>query len=572
MTNSRFERLRFSKDQVELWSESTPKSNNWPIVYTINNDKEIYVGETTNAASRMRQHLHGKQEFNLKSVTVIFDDSFNKSVCLDLESHLIRYFAADDQFKVLNGNSGITEADYFQRAEYRKSFEAVFDELLSQGMLTRSIKKLENTDLFKYSPFKALTLDQAAAVEEIIETFFEDLETGTSEPLVVQGNPGTGKTIVAVFLLKLITDIQNLGPDAGLDEDSVFSDYFQQGFTDLLRGKRLAFVIPQQSLRKSIQKVFKKTPGLHPKMVMSAFDLGKSGETFDLVVVDEAHRLRQRSNQEAASQNKAFRDINVKLFGQDDASFTQLDWVQKLSRHQILLIDEDQTVRPGDLGRGTTEFLIQKAKTAGRFQRLTSQMRIPNGGEYVDYVSRVFSPAVDTKRIDFGEYDIRIFDSFVEMKHEIDQRNAEFGLSRVIAGYGWPWLSKKNKAIHDFEIEGVSLTWNKAETDWINSPTSHLEVGSIHTVQGYDLNFAGVVVGPELSFDSRTGSLVAHRQNYHDKKGKQNNPGQKMTDDELLGFICNVYRVLMTRGIRGTYLYVVDPELRARLKNYFPNA
>ncbi len=572
MTNSKFERFKFSKDQIDIWSAATPRSSNWPIVYTINNDKEIYVGETTNASARMKQHLNAKQGNNLKTATVIFDDSFNKSVCLDLESHLIRYFAADDQYQVLNGNGGITEADYFQRADYRKAFEQVFEELLVQGLLSRPVKTLINTDLFKYSPFKALTSDQAIAVQQIIETLFEDIETTNNAPLVVQGNPGTGKTIVAVFLIKLITDIQNLGPDGGLDEDSVFSDFFQDGYAQLLTGKRIGFVIPQQSLRKTIQKVFKKTPGLDPKMVMSAFDLGKSGEKFDLVVVDEAHRLRQRSNQEAASQNKSFKEINQKLFGCDDQSFTQLDWVISMSDHQILMIDEDQTVRPGDLGRTTTLELVENAKSTNRFQRLTSQMRIPNGGAYVDYISRVFSPVMSANQINFGDYDIRFFESFTQMKAEIENRNAEHGLARLIAGYGWPWISKNNKNAHDFEIESVPLTWNRADTDWINSDTSHLEVGSIHTVQGYDLNYAGVIVGPELSFDSKTGQLLVKKQNYHDKKGKQNNPGQKMTEAELLGFICNVYRVLMTRGIRGTYLYVVDPELRARLKQFFPNA
>jgi DUF2075 family protein len=572
MTNSKFEHFPFSKESVDEWSHGTPKSTNWPIVYTINNESEIYVGETTNAASRMRQHIHGKQKLNLKSVTVVFDDRFNKSVCLDLESHLIRYFAADDKFKVLNGNSGITEADYFQRSEYRSAFTEIFDELLKQGMLTRSIPELVNSDFFKYSPFKALTNDQAVAIEQILETLFEGIENKEKQPLVVQGNPGTGKTIVAVYLIKLLVDIQSLGPDAGLDEDSIFSDFFQEGFPAMLAGKTIGFVVPQQSLRKTLQKVFKKTPGLNKDMVLSPFDLGKSGKVYDLLVVDEAHRLRQRSNQEAASQNKSFHDINVNLFGKDDKATTQLDWVRKLSKHQVLLVDIDQTVRPGDLPRELTLRLVQEAAARGRFQKLVSQMRIPNGSDYVDYVTQVLSKSGSAASTSFGGYDVKFFDSFAEMDSAIKMLDDKHGLSRVIAGYGWPWLSQGGKATHDFTIEGIPLIWNRTATDWINSPTSHEEVGSIHTVQGYDLNYAGVIIGPELDFDSQSQELRVVKENYHDKKGKQNNPGSKLTDDDLLGFICNVYRVLMTRGILGTYIYVVNPALREHLKQFFPKA
>jgi len=572
MTNSKFEHFPFSKESVDEWSQGTPKSTNWPIVYTINNESEIYVGETTNAASRMRQHIQGKQKLNLKSVTVVFDDSFNKSVCLDLESHLIRYFAADDKFKVLNGNSGITEADYFQRSEYRSAFTEIFDDLLKQGMLTRSIPELVNSDFFKYSPFKALTNDQAVAIEQILETLFEDIENKEKQPLVVQGNPGTGKTIVAVYLIKLLVDIQSLGPDAGLDEDSIFSDFFQEGFPAMLADKTIGFVVPQQSLRKTLQKVFKKTPGLNKDMVLSPFDLGKSGKVYDLLVVDEAHRLRQRSNQEAASQNKSFHDINVNLFGKDDKATTQLDWVRKLSKHQVLLVDIDQTVRPGDLPRELTLRLVQEATARGRFQKLVSQMRIPNGSDYVDYITQVLSKSGSAASTSFGDYDVKFYDSFADMDSAIKMLDDKHGLSRVIAGYGWPWLSQGGKATHDFTIEGIPLIWNRTATDWINSPTSHEEVGSIHTVQGYDLNYAGVIIGPELDFDSQSQELRVVKENYHDKKGKQNNPGSKLTDDDLLGFICNVYRVLMTRGILGTYIYVVNPALREHLKQFFPKA
>jgi DUF2075 family protein len=141
----------------------------------------------------------------------------------------------------------------------------------------------------------------------------------------------------------------------------------------------------------------------------------------------------------------------------------------------------------------------------------------------------------------------------------------------MVAGYAWPWISKDNPDAHDIELDGVGLTWNRTASDWINSPTSVEEVGSIHTVQGYDLNYAGVIIGADLGFDPVTQKIVFHRENYHDKKGKENNPrlGIVYSDDDLLDYVKNIYRVLLTRGIKGTFVYVVDPHLREYLRPFF---
>ncbi len=131
------------------------------------------------------------------------DDTFNKSACLDLESHLIRWLAGDGQFTVLNGNEGMTDAAYYDRDIYRESFRDIFEQLRSEGVFQRSIPAIENSDLFKLSPFKALTQDQAIAVEDILEGLFADLERGAGSTAVIQGSPGTGKTIIGIFLMKL---------------------------------------------------------------------------------------------------------------------------------------------------------------------------------------------------------------------------------------------------------------------------------------------------------------------------------------------------------------------------------
>jgi hypothetical protein len=570
MTNSEFESLEFNSGDLEKWSKTRRESNNWPVVYTLFDDSFIYVGETTNASSRLGQHLKTEKK-ELKSARVIINPEFNKSVCLDLESHLIRYFGADPARKLLNGNGGISDADYYKREEYREKFDEIFEELYRQGLLTRSVKEIINSDLFKYSPFKALNLEQATAVNEVLELLDSDLKSNNSETIVIQGDPGTGKTIVAIYLMKLLADIKLGNADDVIDGESIFSDYFLEGY-EHLRDLEIGLVIPQQSLRKTIQKVFSMVPGLDPKNVLGAFDVAKSDRQFDLLIVDEAHRLQQRSNQAAANLNTLYKELNVKLFGYDGGEITQLDWIKKQSKHQVLLLDSAQTVKPADLDQAVTRQLVATAIHDQRLIRLTSQMRLLGGEDYIEYVASVFNGDNPSPRHTFGEYDLRFFDDFSEMHALIQKLDKEFTLSRLVAGYGWKWISKGGKKPFDFEIQGEQLTWNRTATDWINSPTSSQEVGSIHTVQGYDLNYAGVIVGPELSFDSQARRITFVRDNYADAKGKQNNPNKQFTDVELFEFVANVYRVLMTRGIKGTFLYVVDPNLRDYLRQFFSAA
>lgn len=569
MTSFNIERLPFDKGAVTTWAETNPRHKNWPVVYTIEGTDEIYIGESTNVANRMFQHLAVEQRQHLKKIKVILDDRFNKSVCLDLESQLIRYLAADSKYKVLNGNHGITDADYFERDRYRETFNELFEELLKEGVFTRSIPDIVNSDLFKFSPFKALNTDQSVAIEGVLEKLFEDLENKTDTPIVIQGDPGTGKTIVAVYLMKLLVDIAKSQPDEQLDSDSMFSDFFQQGYREQLTDFTIGLVIPQQSLRKSIEKVFAKTPGLSKLMVLSPFDAGASKEHYDLLIVDESHRLGQRSNQPSAAQNKKFTDINISLFGNDDLSWTQLDWIKAKSTHQLYLLDSAQSVKPADLPAEVTAALVKQARQANSFFRLVSQMRVAGGTDYIEFIGRIFA-GTQLGPESFGNYELRFFDDIAEMREAIFEKDKEVGLSRLIAGYAWPWASKHDSTAVDIQIGDVGLTWNRTATDWINSPTSVEEVGSIHTVQGYDLNYAGVIIGPDLGYDPITKKVVFHRENYHDKKGKENNPrlGIEYTDEDLLNYVVNIYRVLLTRGIKGTFVYVCDENLKNYLRPF----
>ncbi|MGO1770324.1 MAG: DNA/RNA helicase domain-containing protein [Microbacterium sp.] len=574
MTSFEVSRQPFTATAVDALAGAGERYTNWPVVYVLSDDRFVYVGETLNAAKRLRQHRDARSRNRaMTQMRIVLHDRFNKSACLDLESQLIRYFGGDGHLQVRNRNDGVTDADYFDREAYQQTFAEIFEHLRAEGLFAQSRHEIRNSDLFKLSPFKALAPEQRAAVEGILDGLFDDLESGRRSMSVVEGAAGTGKTVVAVYLLKLLRDIAEAGDGDAYETDSVFSDYFLPGYRQLAADLRVGLVIPQQSLRASVQKVFRRTPGLDRRMVMSPFELGAREDRFDLLVVDEAHRLTRRGAQAAGPLNARYRDINVALFGADDPQLTQLDWIRALSDHQIFLVDSGQSVRPADVSPDTQRALVAEAQRGHRHHRLMTQMRVKAGTDYVGYVRSVLaggSPAP----VDVGDYDLRFFESAADMRAAIARRDEEHGLGRMLAGYGYRWRSKTDPDAYDVEIGDLRMRWNIATTDWVNSPGSPDEVGSIHTIQGYDLNYAGVIVGPELFWDAAEQRIRVDRSRYFDRNGKVDLPklGLKTTDDDLLALIVNIYVVLMTRGMLGTYVYVHDEALRDQLRPLFGGA
>ena len=308
-------------------------------------------------------------------------------------------------------------------------------------------------------------------------------------------------------------------------------------------------------------------------MVLSPHDVVKKNIIYDLLIVDEAHRLRRRKN---LTQYGTFdKNNNSMNLGKDG---TELDWILLKSKYQIFFYDENQSIKPTDVRKEDFDHLISKRNYHPYY--LETQLRcLVGGNEYIDYIKAIFSDYPPQKRVAFKKYDIKIFDDANEMIEAIKQKDKELGLCRNIAGYAWPWRSKGKKApmnlskkdvnnivkndLYDLEIDGHKYIWNSKPNDWINSFNSINEIGSIHTTQGFDLNYTGLIIGNELRFDKENNKFVVDRKNYFDTKGKADT-----TDDELLNYILNIYRVMCTRGMLGTYLYVCDDGLKSYLKKF----
>lgn len=549
----------FNKDSLSKITQNTWVKNQWPLVYFIDNKKErlAYVGESTNAETRIKNHLATPAKASqLNQISIIGSDKFNKSATLDIESSLIQYITAEGTYKLLNGNYGLINHNYYQQDLYKDLFKEIWKKLIEKKIISKSLTEIENSELFKHSPYKALNEDQYNSVLEIMD----GLCSGSTNRIFIKGSAGTGKTILATYLIKLLTsDVTGDSFDDFNDDELREVNYIRE-FQAKYPKAKIGLVIAMTSLRESLQSVFQKMPGLKASMVINPSDTFNVKEKYDLLIVDEAHRLRQYKN---ISWMGAFRKNNQKL-GLDDTG-TELDWIIANSKNQIFFYDAAQSVKPSDIDENRFNILLDQPDTLKI--ELKSQMRVQGGSNYIRFVDQV----LNVNRIEKGlysnkEYDLMVFESLKDLYDALKEKEDEFGLSRLIAGYSWPWASKENKSAVDIEIEGLQFQWNQTDKDWINSPTAFAEIGCIHTTQGYDLNYTGVIFGKEITYNTTKRKIEINPKLYFDQNGKKGIADQ----EDLKAYIINIYKTIMYRGIRGTFIYACDENLREYLKQHIP--
>lgn len=530
--------------------------SDWPVVYVLNNKKEAYVGETVNMPNRAAQHYANDIRRRLDTVNVIKNDTFNKSVILDLESYLIKYMSADGKFSLQNGNGGISDHDYYERRMYEDHFEEIWDMLKKKGLASHTIEQIENSDLFKYSPYKALSSDQYSTMLSILDDIAINIKDGRKTASVVTGGPGTGKTVLAVYMLKLLAD-NNVNGALLPDSEDIPEELVQklEEIGNCLRGLKVGLVIPMQALRKTITSVAAKVRNIDKGMILKPTDVPNNH--YDILIVDEAHRLHRRK---ALSQYPKHDSINTELgLG---INGTELEWIQKCSDYQILFYDSHQSVRPCDISIDDFDVFLKNSNT-NRYV-LETQFRCRGGDEYIKYIGEILSNNPPKAKKSFEGYDLKIFDDPNAMIDSIKAKDAELGLCRNVAGYAWKWVSKTDKTKADFDFNKRMYFWNSKLVDWVNSENAVNEIGCIHTIQGYDLNYVGVIIGKDIYYDPMTRTIQVDKSNYFDQIGKTVGGDMNLLRRQVL----NIYYTLLTRGIRGTYVYVCDDQLRDYLRKY----
>ncbi len=538
----------------------------WPIVYFLKNEEIkikgksiVYVGESNNASLRLKNHLANPKKKIFQTVNIIGSDKFNKSATLDLESRLINYINSEGSFSTENLNLGHQNHNYYQQHLYKNLFYTVWQKLYDKKIVTKKLEEIENSELFKYSPYKSLNLDQYNAVLDILKC----INKSEGNAIFVSGSAGTGKTILATYLMKLLESNVNDIEDSDIKESEIEEINLIKEFQKKYPKKRIGFVIAMTPLRETIKKVFSSVPGLKKQMVMSPAETFKLGNKYDLLIVDEAHRLRQYRN---ISWRGEFKKKNELLGLGNDG--TELDWIMANSHNQIFFYDAAQSVKPSDID----EFRFTELQNKPNTLKLTLnfQMRTNGGNNYITFIDKLLNCDVN-KKYDFSpDFELEYFDSFNSLFNKLKIKENKYGLCRMIAGYSWEWKSDPKKKENldldaiDIRIDGMEFQWNKTYNDWITSEGSFEQIGCIHTTQGYDLNYAAIIFGLEIDYDPIKNELVIDKTKYFDKYGKN---GVAEIND-LKSYIVNIYKTILYRGIKGVYIYACNDNLKKYLKKH----
>jgi DUF2075 family protein len=282
----------------------------------------------------------------------------------------------------------------------------------------------------------------------------------------------------------------------------------------------------------------------------------------DVLIVDEAHRLRMKSGM--------FRNM-----GESQAK--EIIHTAKLS---VFFIDEAQKVTWSDVGE------ISRIKAYAAEQgadvellELTSQFRCGGSDDYMAWLDDALGlQDVPENYFTKDKFDFRIVDSASELHDLVREKNLINNRSRIVAGYCWNWVSKKDSKAFDIEFpqDGYKARWNLASygNEWIMNPNSVDEVGCIHTCQGLEVDYVGVIIGADLKIED--GHLATNPQG-RAKSDKSLNGyvGESKINPELANakadeLIRNTYRTLMSRGMKGCYVYFVDPEVKKYFESKLP--
>lgn len=560
---AKIEQYSFDENGINNLKINSKHGVDWPVVYILSGNKEAYVGETQNAYNRMKQHFSNKKRKNLTKINLMQSDSFNKSAILDIENMLITHMHADGKFILQNSNGGQSKLhNYYQRSEYQNVFTEIWDKLKKLNLVEHSLFEVENSEIYKFSPYKELTNDQYIVVEELLKLYSQAMQGTSRMDVIVNGGAGTGKSLIAIYFLNMIANILNNDYDFSDTEQYIDDESFLNR-ADLIKAintygnDKIGFVIAVPSFRDTVKKVFKSIKELRHIHVISPSEASRGD--YDVLIVDEAHRLKRRHK----LTNYGTHDNVNKSLGLP-ADSTELDWLKfKTKKMLILFYDGIQSIKESDVSKEDFDKINSDDYTHKLF--LNTQLRVKGGDEYIDFARSLFSNSPIKYKSQKG-YDLKVYDDCYEMFEAIKSKNIEYkGLCRMLAGFSFYWRKKardkkniKYNQNYDFEIDGHYYCWNEDfnASDFITNDKNIEKIGCIYTAQGHDLNYAGVIFGEDISYNPETKQIMYHPDKFIDTYSKSSDINKTINN------IINAYLVLLTRGVYGTYIYAVDKNLR----------
>lgn len=521
---------------------------------------DVYVGESNNVVERTGQHWHDSQNKSLWQhhlteashapvIYVLGHKCFNKSLTLDLENRLIQYVTSlggTTVREVYNGR-GNPQRKYYTDDKFESIFSDVWQQLRKKNEeLFLTEDEVKNLALFKASPMLALTEEQSDAQKLIVEKVCDAVKNKKKDQLIfVEGEAGSGKTVLTshVFydLFHFHNDkINKIKTCLLVNHDEQFKIF-----------KDMAETLNLKDEKKNIV-VYKPTSFINKK------------KEVDVAFVDESHLLLTRGKQSYVGKN-------------------QLHDIMNLARVTVVMFDANQILAAEQY---LTDEAIQSMRDLSKKQEnyvsLKNQMRMQASPQVLSWIDNFSKEGKVTSIPNDDRYEIKIFKSPNELHNAIKNvvKNPKYKLSRLIASYDWPY---KNKVKNDGTKWGVNidkwfLPWNResfkllnrkdkknlSNKSWHEQSQTIDEVGSIYTIQGFDLAYSGVILGKSIKYID--GKIVFDPKESCNGKAVQKrtmDDGSKQTFAKRL--LKNELRVLMTRGVYGLYIYACDEGLRNAL-------
>lgn len=539
----------------------------YPTVYIHNwnnkEDYEVYIGESNNIIQRTKQHYdkkNDKTEWQYQLTThnaslyIVGHSCFNKSLTLDIENRLMHYMLSVDCVKKIHNKRGNPQRKYYPYKELDNIFQMIWTKLHKYDKnLFPSESFIKDSAVFKASPLHKLTSDQEMVKNIIIERVFEALDSGSRNQLIfIEGEAGTGKTVL---------------------NSSAFYEIITKAKEE--RGEQIScYLMVNHDEQITVYSQIARKLGLveHYGEVVckptSFINHHTTEDPIDVAFIDEAHLLLTQGKQ-------AYQGSN------------QLQDIIDRARVTIVMFDENQILTTEQYWESEilNRFRTQ-AKLKSNYFVLENQLRIKASKDAIVWIDKFTKThIIEELPENLGGYEIKIFDKPELLEEALKEKACceEHKLSRMIATYDWEYNSKSASSgrvgkFWEVIIGNWHKPWNRELEknltrkekskirfmSWAEQPHTINEVGSTFTIQGFDLNFAGVILGPSIKY--RNGKIIYDPELKNYKKIKQYrtlSDGTKKQFGEKL--IQNEVRVLMTRGVEGLYIYACDKELREAL-------
>ena len=414
----------------------------------------------------------------------------------------------------------------------------------SKKLLNEVSTMIESGDISAFS----LIEDQIVARNIIINKIREmraNSSRNKKNVIIVNGGPGTGKTVIALHILAELAKLSNNG-----------------------NGLNVHYATKSKPLLEGVRAQLSTTSRLLFSNVTSFVPSSSDENSVDVLLVDEAHRIQKNAN-------------NQYTKAENRTDLSQIDTIIRAAKITVFFIDDRQAIRGVEIGSAS---MIREAAERWNASveecELKSQFRCNGSDNYLNWLEQVLYNKQVTSHFDTEDFDLRIMDSPQKMYESlVEQNNVPGQTARLMAGFCWPWSTNvvNGDLVKDVKIGTFAMPWETNDKvdrrslrvsyprwyEWAYKPEGIKQVGCIYTSQGYEFDYAGVIIGPDLKYDPVEDKIITDKSACKDPVLKRTQKEATMTFDD---YVRNIYRVLMSRGMKGCYLYVCDKELRKYLK------